>query len=305
MPRLYVATVGDGLYRSDDRGATWARDPGIPSDAKLYSLCTAPDGLLVGVEDAVYRYARGAWSRLALPGSGRTVWALAVMDGLILAGTRPLGFLRSQDGGRTWEEIPFRLPSGIPEPHTPRITTLLPNPGVAHEVWAGVEVGGVFTSGDGGASWSPVNEGIPSLDIHSLAWTSRGILLAATPQGVAVWRSARWVEGLFEPEDRYCRALAGRPDAPGTVYCGFGDGPPGSRGGVAVSSDGGRSWRACPFPVDSGSTIWSVSAARDVAGLVLAGSIRGKVFVSHDGGTTWGLAVTAAAEARAVACVPD
>lgn len=305
MLRLYVATVGEGLYRSDDRGGSWAKDPGVPADAKLYSLCATPGELLVGGEDMVHRYAGGSWCQLSLPGDGRSVWAVAVMDGVILAGTRPLGFLRSEDGGRHWEEIPFRLPAGTAEPHTPRITSLLPNLGVTQEVWAGVEVGGVFASGDGGRRWSPVNDGIPSLDIHSLAWSSGRILLAATPRGVALWRSARWVDGVFEPQDHYCRALAERPDAPGTVYCGFGDGPPGSRGGVALSVDGGRSWRPCPFPPDAGSTIWSVSTAADVLGLVVACSIGGKVFVSPDGGSSWSLALTTKSQARAAACLSD
>jgi photosystem II stability/assembly factor-like uncharacterized protein len=302
MPRLYVATVGDGLFRSDDLGIRWSRDLSLPSSPRLYALCAASREFLVGGEDAVFRSTGSEWSELPLPGKGRQVWALAQVDSVILAGTRPLGLLRSEDGGLSWSEQPFVLPPETPVPHTPRITALLPNPGAPEEIWAGVEVGGVFRSRDGGVSWSPVNEGIPSLDVHALAWSSGGSLLTATPRGVAVWLSPRWVKSAFEPADRYCRALASRPDALETLYCGFGDGPPGSRGSVAVSRDGGQSWRACPFPrVDS--TIWSVATSADSPGLVVACTISGKVFVSRDGGTTWKLVFTTAAEARAVACV--
>ena len=132
--------------------------------------------------------------------------------------------LRSTDLGRTFKETrsapAFSKDDGRA---LANIWALEPGP-EKQEVWAGVEVGGVFASADGGRSWSAANEEIPSLDVHGLAWSSGGILLAATPRGVAMWRSARWMEGLFEPADRYCRALATRPDDPGMLYCGFGDG---------------------------------------------------------------------------------
>ena len=305
MPRLYVATVGDGLFRSDDLGSIWTKEPGLAASARLYSLCAASGELLVGGEGRIFRYGERAWTELALPAPDTQVWSLAAMDGVILAGTRPLGLFRSDDGGRRWESLSIALPPGEPQPHTPRITALLPSPWVAGEVWAGVEVGGVFASSDGGRSWSAANEDIPSLDVHGLAWSSGGILLAATPRGVAMWRSARWMEGLFEPADRYCRALATRPDNPGMLYCGFGDGPPGTRGEIALSTDGGRSWRASGMLSDTGGTIWSVATAADAAGLVLACSISGKVFVSLDGCASARPVLTTGSETRAVACLAE
>jgi hypothetical protein len=47
------------------------------------------------------------------------------------------------------------------------------------------------------------------------------------------------------------------------LYCGFGDGPPGTRGEIALSTDGGRSWRASGIVPDADSTIWSVATAAD------------------------------------------
>ena len=305
MPRLYVATVGDGLFRSDDLGSSWTKEPGLAASARLYSLCAASGELLVGGEGRIFRYGERAWTELALPAPDTQVWSLAAMDGVILAGTRPLGLFRSDDGGRRWESLSFPVTPGAPQPHTPRITALLPSPWAAGEVWAGVEVGGVFASADGGRSWSAANEEIPSLDVHGLAWSSGGLLLAATPRGVAMWRSARWMEGVFEPADRYCRALATRPDDPGMLYCGFGDGPPGTRGEIALSTDGGRSWRASGVLSDTASTIWSVATAADAAGLVLACSISGKVFVSLDGCASARPVLTTGFETRAVACLSE
>lgn len=305
MPRLYVATVGEGLFRSDDLGAGWTREPGLPASARLYSLCAAPGELLAGGDGRVFRYGDRAWSELLLPAPAGQVWALAVLDGVILAGTRPLGLFRSDDGGRRWESLAFPRSPDVPPPHTPRITALLPNPWVAGEVWAGVEVGGVLASADGGRTWSEANDGIPSLDVHGLAWSSGGILLAATPEGVAMWRSARWMAGVFEPTDRYCRALAGRPDDPARLYCGFGDGPPGTRGGIAVSTDGGRSWHSSGLAPGADATIWSVATAADRGGLMLACSISGKVFVSLDDRAASAPALATGCETRAVACLSE
>jgi photosystem II stability/assembly factor-like uncharacterized protein len=232
-----------------------------------------------------------------------SVWAVTVADGAILAGTRPLGLFRSTDGGRNWQRLPLSLPGGTPSPHTPRVTSLLPHGGVPGQIWAGVEVGGVFATTDGGETWHVVNDGLPSRDIHALAWSSGGVLAAAVPGGVAVWRSGRWFEGAFEGTDRYCRALAVVPDDPATLYCGFGDGPPGTRGGVAISRDGGRSWKAAAFLPDAGSTIWSVATGAGAPDLVVACSFTGQVFVSRDRGTSWARVHATGAEARAVACL--
>ena len=358
-----MATLGKGLLRSDDLGARWTGEPGLPASARLYSLCAAPGELLVGGDGRVYRYSERAWSELALPAPDAQVWALAAMDGVILAGTRPLGLFRSDDGGRRWEPMTFDLPEvgepqpearradtgvpraerGEPQPEARRadmgvpraergepqpavrgaaegepsdaewearsaprrLTALLPNPWVPGEVWAGVEAGGVFASVDGGGTWSAANEQLPSLDIHGLAWSSGGMLLAATPCGVASWRSARWMEGVFHSADRYCRALAPRPDDPSTLYCGFCDGLPGTRGGIAVSADGGRSWRPSGGVPGGDSTIWSVATAPDAAGLVLACSISGTVLVSLDACASAMPVLAAGCETPAVACLSE
>jgi hypothetical protein len=199
--------------------------------------------------------------------------------------------------------VEILLPVGTPGPHTPRITTLLPNPTVAGEVWAGVEVGGVLASADRGRTWQAASDGLPSLDVHSLAWASGSVLLAALPVGVAMWRSARWHPCVFEPVDRYCRALAVRADDPGVIYCGFGDGPPGTRGGVARSADGGRTWQVVG-PLDGAeSAVWAMATSRSAAALVLAAAFSGRVFVSRDGGGRWDAVLRTAAPVRAAAAL--
>lgn len=305
MSALLVATVGAGLYRSGDLGSSWAPDPGIPTSARLYSLWCEAGQVLAGGDSRVYRRAGGMWREIPLPPGSGEVSAVCAVGSALLAGTRSEGLCRSENGGATWERVEFPAPPESPARPAPGVAQLLPSRSVRGEVWAAVEGGGVFATSDAGRSWSSASEGIPSLDVHGLAWSLGGILVAALPTGMATWRSARWFPGVFEPGERYCRALVGRTDMPGTLYCGFGDGVPGTGGGVAVSTDGGRSWRTGPFPEDAGSTIWSLATAADPPGLVLACSIRGKVYLSLDGAEGWRLVLDTRTEARAVAWVPD
>jgi photosystem II stability/assembly factor-like uncharacterized protein len=70
------------------------------------------------------------------------------------------------------------------------------------------------------------------------------------------------------------------------LLCGFGDGPPGTRGAVACSDDHGRAWRPASFPEPAASSVWSVAVAP--AGLTaLAGAIGGEIYSSEDGGRGW------------------
>jgi photosystem II stability/assembly factor-like uncharacterized protein len=304
MPRLFLATLGRGLLRSDDLGRSWSTEPGLPEDGRLHSLSASPGELLVGGDDRVYRYSERTWSEMPLPPDSGEVSALAVLDSVILAGTAPLGLLRSADGGRTWERLDFPPVPSTPE-RRPRLTALLPSASVAQEVWAAAEVGGVFASSDAGRTWAAASDGMASLDVHALAWSSGGVLVASSPAGVASWRSARWVPAQFEGPDRYCRGLAARPDHPGTLFCGFGDGRDGTRGGIAISTDGGRSWRrAALTPVPAG-PIWSVAVSPDAPAFAFACSLAGQAYLSEDGGKTWRAAAGATAEVRAVACMPD
>ena len=280
MTELLVGTIGQGLWRSVD-GAGWERAPGVPDDAAVYSL--AAD--LAGGAGCVYRRVAGRWKRLPLPEPALQVWAVAAdpaRPATLYAGCRPLALLRSDDGGARWSALPLALPPDTPHPHTPRVTSLLVE---RDAVWSGVEVGGVFASRDGGASWAAANEGLPSLDIHALG-RNGGALLAATPRGIARFDD-RWRETDFGGPWRYCRALAAIAGQPGEWLGGVGDGPPGTRGVVMVSEDDGRSWRSPLFPGTATSSVWSVAVSVEDPDLALAGAIGGEVFLSEDAGRSW------------------
>ncbi len=301
---IYVGTVGEGLWRSDDHGVTWASEPRVPANARIYALAASPDGrLFVGASGVVYRRDRQTWTSLPLPDGQLQVWALGIhpLDpSVVLAGCRPLALFASEDDGKRWWPLGLSLPEGTPEPHTPRVTTILFDAERPEKVWAGVEVGGVFEANDGGRTWVPINSGLASLDVHALALAADGAILAATPRGVGVYSAGRWASAATPFTDRYFRALAAKPGDARTLYAGLGDGPPGTRGAVVVSRDNGRSWGVTGFP-GAGSSIWSVATDGREPGLVAAAAIKGEVFVSRDGGDSWARASRTFGEIRAVA----
>ncbi|HET7875884.1 MAG TPA: hypothetical protein VFN71_10195 [Methylomirabilota bacterium] len=299
MTDLFVGTVGEGLWRSAD-GEDWLRVPRMPADAPIYSLAPGA-GVLAGSRGCLYRNVGGGWAgrwvRLPLPDASLEAWAVAADPGrpsTLLVGCRPLALLRSDDGGLHWTALPFGLPPGTERPHTPRVTTILAE---SDALWCGVEVGGVFVSRDAGAHWTAVNDGLPSLDIHALGRVEA--LLAATPRGIARLDGA-WRAADFQAPWTYCRALAALPGRPGEWLCGAGDGPPGTQGAVMRSEDDGRTWRPALVPGAAASTIWSVAVSPDDPDVALAGAIKGEVFLSEDGGSTWRRLARAFGEIRGV-----
>jgi photosystem II stability/assembly factor-like uncharacterized protein len=295
VSELLVGTIGQGLWLSPD-GADWQRAPGVPDDAAIYALGVD----LAGGAGCCYRRVAGRWNRLPLPDPDLQVWAVAtdpVRPSRLYAGCRPLALLRSDDGGARWMTLAFALPPDAAPPHTPRVTGLL----IERElIWCGVEVGGVYSSRDDGASWAAVNDALPSLDIHALG-RQGGALLAATPRGVARLSEAGWQPTDFAAPWCYCRALAAIPGQPGEWLCGFGDGPPGAHGAVMISEDDGRSWRSALFPGTAASTVWSVAVSPEDPDLALAGAIRGETFLSEDAGRSWRRLDRTFGEIRAVA----
>jgi hypothetical protein len=285
----WVSTVGAGLWRAGDLG-DWRREPAVPDTARLFSIAGDGDLLVAGGDGCVYRRHGARWTTLPLPSSDLQPWSLAVTATTVFAGCRPFALLRSDDAGEHWRTLDLTLPPDTEHPHTPRVTAILVE---AETIWCGVEVGGVFRSDDGGKHWSAVNEGLPSLDIHALA-RAGDTLLAATPRGIARL-DGTWSTAVLHAPWRYCRALASLTN--GNLLCGLGDGPPGTRGGVVVSEDHGRSWHSALFPGVAASTVWSIAAA---GGQALAAAIGGELFSSEDDGRTWARIAQTFEEVRAV-----
>src|SRR3954462_885760 len=126
---VYAGTEPSRLFRSDDRGESWA---------ELEALLDLPS--------------RPNWSFPPRPWTSHVRWiAPSPSDAeLLLVGIELGGLMRSADGGRTWQD---HRPGAQPDVHSlawhPRV------PGRAYEAGGG----GAAFSTDAGETWRPADEG--------------------------------------------------------------------------------------------------------------------------------------------------
>src|SRR5947209_9413653 len=113
--RLYVGTIGEGVFRSLDGGDTFRRAcEGMFVECDVRALVVHPrddDVLYLGSELGVFVSRDGAesWTQLPAPLDGAQVWSLCVVPRrpeTILAGACPSRVVRSDDGRQTWAEAP-------------------------------------------------------------------------------------------------------------------------------------------------------------------------------------------------------
>lgn len=141
---------GDGVYRSDDAGATWKK-VGLPESRAIPRIVVHPKDSMT------------AWvavlGNLWVPSPGRGLW-------------------KTTDGGGSWKRV-----LAAQEPYADRVgcgdVAIDPsNPDVLYaalyarrrtpwsfgfgpEVTDGVDAGGIFKSVDGGATWQKLSKGLP------------------------------------------------------------------------------------------------------------------------------------------------
>lgn len=235
---ILAGSYGNGMYRSEDGGATWsAANTGLTASA---FRCIAPDPL---------------------------------DPGAILAGTEPGRIYRSADGGRTWREL-----AGITRiagyerwflPYSPRagaVRNVYAPPGSAGRLFASVEVGGLLQSDDGGETWAcaPV---IEDDDIHYITGHPRepdllyaALGYAALPHHRNGDAAPRRFGGIARSRDGgatwekletdYTRAALVPPSRPDLVLAGPAP-HVGREGRIVVSSDGGDTWEPASAGLDT------------------------------------------------------
>jgi photosystem II stability/assembly factor-like uncharacterized protein len=304
--RLYAAT-GEGIARLDRADGSWrvelqpagsgaqclAVDPGDPD--------TVYAGLLGG---GVRRTRDGghSWDDCRLPADDVFSIAVSPAGGAVFAGTEPSALYRSDDHGESWRELTglLELPSRPtwsfpPRPWTSHVRWVAPNPHDSDVLLAGIELGGLMRSTDGGETWEDHRPGAQR-DVHSLAWhpQAEGVVYEAGGGGAA-W-SDDWGE-TWTPADEgrdrhYTWSVAADPDDPRRWFVSASTSPfRAHRGGdpeahVYRRENGG--WRALagglpdPFPA-------MPYALVSLGETVLAGLANGEVWQSDDRGDTWSL----------------
>jgi photosystem II stability/assembly factor-like uncharacterized protein len=168
--RVYVGTIGNGLWRSLDGGETFRRaSDGMFVECHVRTLIVDardPRTLYLGSESGLYRSSDGAdnWERVESPLNDLQLWVLYQLPHrpeVLLAGACPSRLFLSRDGGRNWTEPAANIRLDCPRILHTRVTSFTSDPRDPETLWAGVEIDGLHRSQDAGRSWQKVGSGHP------------------------------------------------------------------------------------------------------------------------------------------------
>jgi hypothetical protein len=201
---LWCGTIGGGLFRSRDRGATWElvrslwdhpkRKEWFGGGAELpgiHSICVRPDAILIGVscggawiskdDGASWELSTGMFAEY-MPPPRREDPAVQDPHRIVQCPSAPQrawcqnhnGVFRSDDGGRTWIEIPNVKPSVFGfavavHPKDPDTAWLVP--AVKDETRVPVDAKVVVSrTRDAGKSWQILDRGLPAPPAYDIAF---------------------------------------------------------------------------------------------------------------------------------------
>ncbi len=267
-PRGNVS-IGDGMYRSTDAGASWQH---------------------IGLERS------GSISRVRVHPEDPNVLWVGVL-GQIFGSNPERGVYRSTDGGDTWQQVlSISDDAGIADleldPFNPRVLYAAAWR-VERKPWTlidGSDEGGLFRSTDGGDTWERLEGGLPDGVLGRIGvsasparrgrlWT---IITAADGRG-GIFRSEdhgdSWKKVSDEPElltrGWYYSHIHADPADPNTVW--------GSNVRFFRSVDGGANWERVPTPHGDNHDLWINPEQPHI--MVQAND--GGANVSVDGGRSW------------------
>ena len=174
MIPLFVAT-GDALARiTDGHAEVVLQEPGVQCvavDARR------PERVLAGCRGGgVFESEDGGanWRDAELPATDVFSVAYSAADSAAYAGCEPSALWVRRNG--EWEELSAlrELPSAPtwsfpPRPWTSHVRCIAPSPHDPKLILAGIELGGLMRSADGGATWQDHRPGAQP-DVHAVAW---------------------------------------------------------------------------------------------------------------------------------------
>lgn len=271
--RLYAGTFNDGLWISDDSGASWEPAGSGIYHKRILSVAVSPTEVKNGY---------------------RVVWA----------GTEPSGLFRSEDGGQTWTDCPglLDLPSRPswsfpPRPYTHHVRWIEPDLHDEDRIFVGIELGGVMKSADKGIHWEDRKPN-SQYDCHTLAMNPRapGRIYEAAGGGYAesldagkTWRTVN--DGLAP--FTYLVGIAVDPADPDTIVASAAKGArtaydPARASTVIVRREKGEPWKVISdgLPEPDGSSAFALVSHESEPGTFYAVNNLG-AYRSINSGRKW------------------
>ena len=308
VKRIYVG-MHDGVcvVKSSDGGKTWERGPitTLAHAAARLSASPVVPGLayLAAYEAGVSRTDDGGetWSHLnSYPTDyAHSVLAHPAQPDTVYVGSEPAAILLSADKGKTWNECKgFR---DVPEStewgfHAPtrdsHVRDLRAAPDDAAQLFAGIEVGGMVRSSDGGSTWKQLT-GLDD-DIHCVNLSSNRPSTVYVATARAPYRSDdsgdSWElinAGLLR---RYALHISAAPDDARLVLVTVSENARRGNPQFYRSTDGGDSWTLVDG-LGSGENAEDMVVAFEWdpgdPNRVYAGTDGGGLYCSEDRGQNW------------------
>lgn len=268
--RLYVGTRRNGVFRSDDGGATWQKKS---------------EGLYFQEVSCVVQH----------PATG-----------VLYAGTRPAAIFKSVDGGESWANLDalhtlhemedWTFPHAPFFPHVKAIGLAAGDPGL---ILGAIEEGWIVRSTDGGVSWTNLRDG-SEFDSHTVYPMPDDSRILVSTSGKGIYRSEDGGDHFAPAHDgihsRYLAQLAFHRDAPQVLFTAGAAVPPpfwrrpeGCHSQFYRSENQGRSWQALTggLPNDMRAAPRVVAGDSVAAGWVLVGMQDGELWFSCDFGESF------------------
>ena len=306
--RIYASQssgwFGQMIQRSDDGGKTWETVgnefvyDGVPGTHQWYDGTQHP------------------WEF-------KRVWHIepSLTDpDIAYAGAEDAALFRTEDGGKTWQELPgLRSAKGNlwqPGAGGMCLHTILLDPGVAGRIFVAISAAGAFRSDDAGQTWRPINRGlkseqIPDPDAEVGHCVHRIAMHASRPGTLFVqkhWDVMRsenagdsWNEVSGNLPSDFGFPIDVHAHEPETIYVvpiksdseHF---PPDGKLRVYRSRTGGNEWEALTNGLPQSDCY--VNVLRDAMAVdsldkcgVYFGTTGGQVYASADAGDTWNAVV--------------
>jgi hypothetical protein len=282
--KVFAGTRGDGVWLSEDFGATWAKP------------CYGRRG----------------------PGKVRCLTIDPLDSNTLYAGAEPIDVFVSRDGAKSWQRldsvwnIPYvrtiTYPVATVEPHVRDITI---DPTNSQIMYAALQVGYMVKTTDGGAHWDLLDRDVDA-DVHTIVLdpeNSNRVFIATgghdarkgITQGRALYSSddggKHWRPMAAEFPEEYSIPLAVHPKKTNIIYSALANGQPGqwrkrpsgAEAFLIQSTDGGKRWKKLDNELARANLSFVESFAFDPANPdnMYAAQQNGDLFGSENAGESW------------------
>lgn len=236
---------------------------------------TEPDTIFFGHHNGLLVSRNGGkdWQPTTLQNADAMALAAPVANPHVMYAAGHNVFFKTTDDGQSWQSVATNLP-GLD------IHGFTANPENADKIYAHVVGFGIFSSQDGGATWTQLSTTAPP-STFNLAMGENSQTLYAAAGKAGLWRSPdggqTWANVTGFP-DEGAIAIAFVPANKRLLVTTLGN-----AAGFYASNDGGKTWASTGL----NGIILAIAASPHDANRLLAINDRGQVFASRDNGRMW------------------